>query len=137
MSSIYEQGDFTLAATYAGQAAAANTTLQLAGAVSPLKGTVKSVTFVPSAAITANATNFSVLTVQNRGPQLSGTTTVATRTWAATNSVAGTPENFALSGTAANLEVGVGDNIQIAQTSGGTGLTIPAGTFLIVIAPHR
>jgi hypothetical protein len=137
MSSIQELSDFQVAGTYAGQAAAANTTLQLAGLVMPWKGTVKGVVFVPSAAITANVTNFSILTIQNRGPLLSGVVAMASRTWAAVNSVAGVAEAFTLNATAANLEVAAGDNIQVAQTSGAAGLLIPPGTFYLILAAHR
>ena len=96
-------------------------------------GRIVKVEFVPTAAITANGTNFSTLTLQNKGPLKTGTTAVATRSWAATNSVAGTKEQFALSGTPANLEVKAGDRLDLVQTHGGTGLAIPTGTVLVTI----
>jgi len=96
-------------------------------------GRIIKVEFVPSAAITANGTNFSTLTLQNKGPLKSGTTTVATRAWSATNSVAGTKEQFTLSGTPANLEVKAGDRLDLVQTHGGTGLAIPTGTLLVTV----
>jgi hypothetical protein len=94
-------------------------------------GRIVKVEFVPSAAITANGTNFSTLTLQNKGGLKSGTTAVASRAWSATNSVAATKEAFALSGTPANLEVKAGDRLDLVQTHGGTGLAIPTGTLLI------
>jgi hypothetical protein len=99
-------------------------------------GRIIKVEFVPSAAITANGTNFSTLTLQNKGPLKSGTTTVATRAWSATNSVAGTKEQFTLSGTPANLEVKAGDRLDLVQTHGGTGLAIPTGSLLVTVLPR-
>jgi hypothetical protein len=96
-------------------------------------GRVIKVEWVPSAAVTANGTNFSTLTLQNKGPLKSGTTTVATRAWSANNSVAGTKEQFSLSGTPANLEVKAGDRLDLVQTHGGTGLALPTGTLLVTI----
>lgn len=96
-------------------------------------GRVLKVEWVPSAAITANATNFSTLTLQNKGPLKSGTVTVATRAWSATNSVAGTKEAFVLSGTPANLEVKAGDRLDLVQTHGAAGLALPTGTLLVTV----
>jgi hypothetical protein len=96
-------------------------------------GRVTKVEWVPSAAVTANGTNFSTLTLQNKGPLKSGTTTVATRAWSSVNSVAGTKEQFTLSGTPANLEVKAGDRLDLVQTHGGTGVALPTGTLLVTI----
>ena len=137
MSSIQELTDgFPVPIVSAAFTATGDTTN--AGPVVPIKGTLVQVQFIPSTAITANATNFSTLTIQNKGTSgLSGTTVMASRAWSAGNSVLSTPENFALSGTAANLEVQAGDVLQIVQTHGGTGLIIPAGSFVFYIRPHR
>jgi hypothetical protein len=136
MSSVQELEGFPVPVVSAAYTATGDTTN--AGPVMPLKGTLVSVQFIPSAAITANATNFSTLTVQNKGTNgLSGTTAMASRSWAATNSVLSTPETFTLSGTPANLEVQAGDVLQIVQTHGGTGLIIPAGSFVFYVRPHR
>lgn len=108
-----------------------------AGQTIPFKGTVTRVTFVPSASITANGTNFSTITVQNKGTNgLSGTTAVASRSWAATNSTASVEELLTLNGTPANLEVAAGDVLQYVQTHGGTGLAIPAGVFVVYVLPR-
>jgi hypothetical protein len=92
---------------------------------------VLKVEIVPRAAITANAGNFATLAVQNKGPLGSGSTVVATRSWAATNSVAGTREQMTLSGTPANLELKAGDQLQVVHASGGTGLALPAISVII------
>jgi hypothetical protein len=106
--------------------------------VMPVKGTIVKVTYIPSAAVTANATNFRTLTIRNKGTNgLAGTTAVASRSWAATNSVLSTPEPFTLSGTPANLLVQAGDVLDLNQTAAAAGLIIPAGAFSIYIAPSR
>jgi len=92
--------------------------------------TVTGITFIPSAAVTADGTNYTVYTVTNKGSG-SGSTSVATRSWAATNSVASTPEAMTLSGTAANLNVTAGDNIEVVKTHGGTGLAVAVGRIVI------
>ncbi len=96
----------------------------------PAKAVITGVKFVPSAAITADPTNNSVYTLTNKVAG-AGSTSMATRTWAATNSVASTPESMTLSGTAANLLANAGDNIEIVKTHGGTGLVIPDGLLVI------
>lgn len=98
--------------------------------VAPAKCQIVSVTFVPSAAITADGTNFSTYTLTNKVAG-AGSTAVASRAWSATNSVASTPEAFTLSGTAANLLVGADDSLEVVKTHGGTGLTIPDGLLVI------
>jgi hypothetical protein len=92
--------------------------------------TVTGVKFVPNAAITHDATNFSTYTLTNKGTG-AGTTSMATRAWSATDSVADTPESMTLSGTAANLLVTSGDAVSMVKTHGGTGLVIPAGVLVI------
>lgn len=98
--------------------------------VAPAKLTITGVRFVPSDAITANATHYSVYTLTNKVSG-AGSTSVATRSWAATNSVASTPEEFTLSATAANLIVGADESIEIVKTHGGNGLVIPDGLLVI------
>lgn len=78
----------------------------------------------PSAAITADGTNNAVYTLTRHTAGASATT-VATRSWAATNSVALTPEAMSLSGTAANLLLAVNDTLTMVKTVNGTGLVIP------------
>lgn len=96
----------------------------------PLKCKITAVTFVPSAAITANATHYSIYTL-TRYTAGASATAVATRTWAATDSVAETPEAMTLSGTAANLLLAVDDTLSLVKTHGGNGLVIPDGVLVV------
>jgi hypothetical protein len=102
----------------------------------PYDGTVVRVELVPRAAITANATNFAVYTLQNKGTNGAGSTAVASRTWAAGSSVAGTKEQATLNVTAANREVRAGDQLQLVRSVGGTGLATPAMAWLVTILPR-
>lgn len=102
----------------------------------PFDGTIVRVEIVPRAGITANATNFAAYTVQNKGPTGAGTTAVASRSWAATNSVAGTKEQATLNVTPANREVKAGDQLQLVRSVGGTGLATPAVSWIITILPR-
>lgn len=105
--------------------------------VMPFKGHITAVQMVPSANVTANGSNFRTLTVRNKGTNgLSGTTAVASRSWATTNSVLSTPELFTLNGTAANLEVQAGDVLDLQQGHTGTGLIIPASSYVIFLLPR-
>lgn len=96
----------------------------------PHKCQITSATFVPSAAVTANATHYSVYTLTRYTAGASGAA-VATRSWAATDSVAETPEAMTLSGTAANLLLAVDDTLSMVKTHGGNGLVIPDGLLVI------
>lgn len=83
----------------------------------PGKWLIKAVDWVPHDAVTANGTNYTVFTLTN----VTATTTIATRSYIATNSVAGTPEAQTLpTGLAAVLADG--DVIKLAKTDPGTGL---------------
>jgi hypothetical protein len=110
---------------------AGDTSTVLVPVSTPYDSRVTRVDIVPRAAITANGTNFGTITVQNKGPLGSGTTAVASRAWSATNSVAGTKESATLNGTAANLELKAGDQLQVVHTTAGTGLALPAISVLI------
>jgi hypothetical protein len=115
------------------QATAGNTGTTVWTTSVPFDGRVARVDIVPRGAVTANGTNFATYTLQNLGPQGSGSTVVATRAWSATNSVAGTKEQATLSGTAANLEVKAGDILQLVRSVGGSGLATPAMSWLVNI----
>lgn len=95
-----------------------------------LKAKITAVNFVPSAAITANATHYSTYTLTRYTAGASGAT-VATRSWAATDSVAETPEAMTLSGTAANLLLAVDDTLSVVKTVTGNGLVIPDGILVV------
>lgn len=79
----------------------------------------------PNAAITANGTNYFDLAVLNKGAAAGGSTSMATRSWAATNSVAFVAESMTLSGTAANLNAATGDVLDLARTVTASGLAMP------------
>jgi len=96
----------------------------------PLKCEITAVKFVPSAAVTANATHYSIYTL-TRYTAGATATTVATRTWAATDSVAETPEAMTLSATAANVLLAADDTLAMVKTHGGNGLVIPDGLVVI------
>lgn len=83
------------------------------------------VKLVPNAAITANGTNFFDLAVINKGAAAAGSTSMATRTWAAGNSAAFVAESMTLSATAANLLASAGDVLDLARTVTASGLAMP------------
>lgn len=89
------------------------------------KARVKFVDLIPDIAMTADGTNYCTITLTNA----TASTTIATRSWAATNSVAGTPETPTM-GTGLALEVSDGDVLKLAVTHAGTGL---AGRVRLVI----
>lgn len=138
MSSRNETTDATvfpsviLAATAAGTPYAQTN----ASIVVPYAGTVTRVDYIPSALITANGTNFQTLQVRNGTSSGAGTVVVASRSWAAANSAANTPEQITLSGTAANLEVKAGDILHVVSSVSGTGVALPAATVVIHIRPR-
>lgn len=98
--------------------------------VAPHKLTVVSASLVPLAAITANGTDYAIITL-TRHTAGATATTVATRSWIATNSVAHTEESMTLSATAANLILAAGDTLAPLKTVAGNGLVIP--NFLLVV----
>jgi len=112
-------------------AVAAGDTSTVLGPIVPYDAVITGVELVPRANVTANGTNYGVLTIQNRGPLASGNVAAASRSWATVNSVAGTKERATLSGTPANLEVKAGDQLQFVRTTFGTGLAMPAMTALV------
>lgn len=96
--------------------------------------TITGARLIPNAAITANGSNFFDLALINKGAAGAGNTSVATRSWAATNSVAFVPEAMTLSGTAANLNLAAGDVLDLARTVTGTGLAMPD---MLVVVKYR
>jgi hypothetical protein len=110
---------------------AGDTSTVVANAAIPYDAVIRRVDIVPRAGITFNGTNFATVTLQNKGPLGSGNTPVASRTWSAGSSVAGTKEAATLNGTAANLEVKAGDLLQAVHTTAGTGLALPAISVIV------
>lgn len=93
----------------------------------PGKWLIKSVYWLPHDAITANGTNYCVFTLTNA----TQSQTIATRSYAATNSVAGTAESQTTpTGAAAVLTQG--DVLKLAKTDPGTGLAA-RGEFVLEI----
>lgn len=90
----------------------------------PLDCQITAISIIPSAAVTANGTNYAIYTA-TRHTLGASATTVATRSWAAINSVALTAEAMTLSGTAANLLLTADDTLTVIKTVAGTGLIIP------------
>lgn len=93
-------------------------------------GTVTAVAIVPSAAITADGTNYAVYTLTRHTAGASAATT-ATRSWIATNSVALTEEAMTLG---AGVALTAGDTLTMIKTAAGTGLVIPN---LLVVVTYR
>jgi hypothetical protein len=97
-------------------------------AQSPYAGTVTAVQYVPEAAITGAATNNRTVSLVNKGQAGSGTTVVATLTFASgTNATANNEVSLTLSSTAADLVVAEGDTLQWRSIANGTGLADPGG----------
>lgn len=99
----------------------------------PYNMTVTAVYWTPQAAVTANATNYATLKLRNRGSAGTGTVHPATRSYAATDSVAFKPEAATLSSTASDLALTAGDCLSIEMVhTGASGLALPAGTVTIL-----
>lgn len=111
---------------------AAGSALEVSAFVAPANMSVTSVKWLPAAAITANASNYFTLSLRNRGAAGSGTVLPASRSYAATNSVAWVNETCTLSATASDLLIAAGDTLTVQKVETGTGLTCPAG--LVVVA---
>lgn len=123
------RGDLVFIIPVAGQATP-GTVDEFTGFVAPFPLKVTGVKWVPKAAITANGTNFFTLTLRNRTTG-AGTALPASRSYAATNSSALTPEDMTLSATASDLNVAAGDHLSVEKLVGGTGLAMPAGTVQV------
>lgn len=123
-------GDHIFAIPVAGQPTAV-TPDEFEGIVAPYDMKITRVQWVPNANITANAANFFTATVRNRGTDAGGTAVAATRSYAATNSLAHVPEDCTLSGTPADLDVAEGDLLTVEKLVAGTGLAMPDGLVQI------
>ena len=106
---------------------AAGTGIELPGLIAGFPLVITAIKWLPSAAMTANGTNFVTLSVRNRGAAGAGTVVPASRAWSATNSVALTPEALTLSSTATDLQFATGDELTAGWVHSGTGLAVPAG----------
>lgn len=124
------RGDHTVTLQVAAMASAATDNEQL-GFVVPFSAKITGVKWVPSAGVTANGTNYSTLSVRNRGAAGAGTALPASRSYAATNSTALVPEDCTLSGTASDLNVSAGDVLTVQMIHTASGVVIPSGTVRI------
>lgn len=122
-------GDHTAVVQVAGQATA-GTADEFVAFVAPFNLKITGVKWVPAAAVTANATNYFTLTLRNRTTG-AGTALPASRSYAATNSVAFVAEAMTLSATAADLNVASGDVLTVEKLNTGTGLAMPDGEVQI------
>jgi hypothetical protein len=104
-------------------------------AQSPFAGTVTAVQYVPEAAITGAATNNRTVSLVNKGAAGSGSTVVATLTFASgTNATANNEVSLTLSSTAADLVVAEGDTLQWRSIANGTGLADPGGVAKVSVS---
>lgn len=111
----------------------AASTGSLPGWRAPYDCTVTAVSITPTAAVTADATNFATMTLTRHRAGASATT-VATRVWnvpTTGDSAAHTPEAMTLSATAANLDLVAGDTLTLIKTVAASGLVIPS--LLLVV----
>lgn len=97
----------------------------------PVNGIVTAAYWTPLAAVTANASNYFTLGVRNRKADATGTALPATRSYAATNSVAFVAEAMTLDATAANLLFSAGDVLTVNKVVTGTGLALPQGLVTV------
>ena len=101
----------------------------------PFSGTVTDVEYVAETAITGAATNNRTVSLVNKGQAGSGSTTVASLTFASgTNAAANDDTTVTLSGTAANLTVVEGDTLQWRSVANGTGIADPGGVVRITVS---
>lgn len=104
-------------------------------AQSPFAGTVTAVQYVPEAAITGAATNNRAVSLVNKGQAGSGTTVVATLTFASgVNATANNEVALTLSATPADLVLAEGDTLQWRSIVNGTGLADPGGIARVVVS---
>jgi hypothetical protein len=106
---------------------AAGTAIEWPLIVLPYNMRVQTCRWVPSAAVTANGSNYATLSFRNRTGAGAGTAVPASRAYSATNSVAQVAEAMTLSGTSSDLDCSTGDVLTLGVVHTGTGLVIPAG----------
>jgi hypothetical protein len=110
--------------------AAAGTDNEIAADAAQLSGKITGVLWTPDAAVVANGTNYSVLSVRNRTTG-AGTALPASRSYIATNSVAFVSEAMTLSTTASDLLFAIGDVLTVQMLHTASGVLIPAGLVRI------
>jgi hypothetical protein len=123
------RGDLVFTIAVAGQATA-GTADEFTGFAAPFNLKITGVKWIPAAAVTADPTNYLTLNLRNRTTG-AGAALPASRSYAATNSVAFVAEAMTLSSTAADLLVTAGDVLTVSKVNTGTGLALPKGTVLV------
>jgi hypothetical protein len=123
-------GDHIVAVAVAGQGTA-GTADEFTGFRAPFRATITAAYWVPTAAITANGSNYFTLTVRNRAGAGSGSALPAQRAYSATNSTAFVAEAMTLSSTSTDLDLAEGDIVTIEKIVTGTGLAMPDGTVQV------
>jgi hypothetical protein len=96
--------------------------------------TVRSVHYLPDAALTADNGNYATITVQKRAAGGGSPVTVASKTTQITGSGNWTQwvaVALALSTTAANIKLAAGETLTVAITKTGTGVVVPAGQLIV------
>lgn len=115
-------------------AIATGTTTETVLGTSPVKGVVALVKYTPLTTLTGAATNNRKLTIFNRKADGTGTTAVATLTYASgVSATALIPSVLTLSTTAADLNVAAGDVLTLMSDINGTGLAQPVGAIQVDI----
>lgn len=111
---------------------AAGTAIEMPIIELPFGAQVTQILWVPSAAITANDTNYFTLAVRNRQSG-SGTVVMAIRAYSSGNGVANSPEVLELSSTESDLLAVEGDLLTAHFTHSGSGLAVPAGLVQVTL----
>lgn len=94
----------------------------------PHGGTVRSVSYIPEAAIVGQDTNTRRLSLVNRGQDGTGTTEIAALAFVEdVNAAENNEKELTLSATPANRKVAAGDVLELVSDSQGTGLADPGG----------
>lgn len=115
-----------------GSAGAATSELAIFRAAGP--ETVSKVYFVPSANLTADNSNYATLAIAKRDGAGGGSSSVASKTTQVTGSgnlTAFVPLDL---GTVSNASMTAGNVLTVAISKTGTGVVVPAGTFIIEFA---
>lgn len=94
---------------------------------------VKALAFTPWTARTANATNYTDISVENEGTEIASEQTTVADTG---NLSAGVPLTLAITGTGSSLELADGDTLAFKKTDAGAGLALD-GMFHVSVEAMR
>lgn len=110
---------------------AANATFEHAIFKAPAAGTITDIIVVPDSDI-GQATDFMVLTAQDKGADGTGTTAIGTRNVNSSNTIEGM---VGVDIVTTNAVIGSGRVISLAKTVEGGGQAWPGGTIIVVFTP--